>query len=73
MHFSYLHACYIPNTSLVLISLPQQYFTGWSLVQRSPTECGVSYQCDRETSKNEEAYGLSRHKKKKKILGEEQN
>jgi hypothetical protein len=28
--------------------------TGWSLVQRSPTECGVS-ECDRETSKNEAA------------------
>jgi hypothetical protein len=29
--------------------------TGWSLVQRSPTECGVSKVCDCETSKNEEA------------------
>jgi hypothetical protein len=29
--------------------------TGWSLVQRSPTECGVYKVCDRETSKNEEA------------------
>jgi hypothetical protein len=28
---------------------------GWSLVQRSPTECGVSKVCDRETSKNKEA------------------
>jgi hypothetical protein len=28
--------------------------TGWSLVQRSPTECGVS-ECDRESSKNEAA------------------
>jgi hypothetical protein len=25
--------------------------TGWSLVQRSPTECGVSNVCDHETSK----------------------
>jgi predicted NAD-dependent protein-ADP-ribosyltransferase YbiA (DUF1768 family) len=25
--------------------------TGWSLVQRSPTECGVFQVCDRETSK----------------------
>jgi hypothetical protein len=25
--------------------------TGWSLVQRSPTECGVSKVCDREASK----------------------
>jgi hypothetical protein len=25
--------------------------TGWSLVQRSPTECGVSKKCDREASK----------------------
>jgi hypothetical protein len=29
--------------------------TGWSLVQRSPTECGVSKVCDREASKNEAA------------------
>ena len=29
--------------------------TGWSLVQRSPTECGVSKKCDREASKNEAA------------------
>jgi hypothetical protein len=27
--------------------------TSWSLVQRSPTECGVSKVCDREASKNE--------------------
>jgi hypothetical protein len=27
--------------------------TGWSLVQRSPTMCGVSEVCDREASKNE--------------------
>jgi hypothetical protein len=25
--------------------------TSWSLVQRSPTECGVSKKCDREASK----------------------
>jgi hypothetical protein len=40
--------------------------TGWFLVQRSPTECGVS-ECDRKTSKNEAAlvhYGLSSHWKK---------
>jgi hypothetical protein len=29
--------------------------TGWSLVQRSPAECGVSKVCDREASKNEAA------------------
>jgi hypothetical protein len=29
--------------------------TSWSLVQRSPTECGVSDVCDREASKDEEA------------------
>jgi hypothetical protein len=29
--------------------------TGWSLVQRSPTECGVSKMCDREASKTEVA------------------
>jgi hypothetical protein len=28
--------------------------SGLSLVQRSPTECGVSKKCDREASKNEE-------------------
>jgi hypothetical protein len=27
--------------------------TGWFLVQRSPTECGVSQMCDREALKNE--------------------
>jgi hypothetical protein len=40
--------------------------TGWSLVQRSPTECGVS-EYDSEASKNEEAQahiGLSSHRKK---------
>jgi hypothetical protein len=29
--------------------------TSWSLVRRSPTECGVSKLCDREASKNEAA------------------
>jgi hypothetical protein len=29
--------------------------TGWSLVQRSHTDCGVSKVCDREVSKNEAA------------------
>jgi hypothetical protein len=29
--------------------------TGWSLVQRSPTDCGVSKKCDREASINEAA------------------
>jgi hypothetical protein len=29
--------------------------TGWSLVQKSPTECGLSKKCDREASKNEAA------------------
>jgi hypothetical protein len=29
--------------------------TSWSLVQRSPTVCGVSKKCDREASKNEAA------------------
>jgi hypothetical protein len=29
--------------------------TGWSLVLRSPTACGVSKVCDREASKNEAA------------------
>jgi hypothetical protein len=29
--------------------------TGWSLVHRSPTDCGVSKVCDREASKNEAA------------------
>jgi hypothetical protein len=38
--------------------------TSWSLIQRSPTECGVSKKCDHEASKNEEALapkGLSSH------------
>jgi hypothetical protein len=30
--------------------------TSWSLVQRSPTECGVS-ECDREASENEAVLG----------------
>jgi hypothetical protein len=29
--------------------------TGWSLVLRSPTECGVSKKCDCEASKKNEA------------------
>jgi hypothetical protein len=29
--------------------------TSWSLVQRSPTECGVSKKCDREAWNNEAA------------------
>jgi hypothetical protein len=29
--------------------------SSWSLVQRSPTECGVAEVCDREASKNEAA------------------
>jgi hypothetical protein len=29
--------------------------TSWSLVRRSPTECGVSKKCDREASKNKTA------------------
>jgi hypothetical protein len=29
--------------------------TSWSLVQRSPTECGASKKCNREASKNEAA------------------
>jgi hypothetical protein len=29
--------------------------TGWSLVQRSPTECDVSNVCDHEASNNEDA------------------
>jgi hypothetical protein len=31
--------------------------TSWSLVQRSPTECGVSEKCDREASKNRGGLG----------------
>jgi hypothetical protein len=31
------------------------FATSWSLVQRSPTERGVSTMCDREASKNEAA------------------
>jgi hypothetical protein len=42
--------------------------TSWSLVQRSPTDCGVSEVCEHEAWKNEEAQahiGLSSHRKKK--------
>jgi hypothetical protein len=38
----------------VVCCLVEVSATGWSLVQRSPTECGVS-ECDREASKNEAA------------------
>jgi hypothetical protein len=42
--------------------------TGWSLVQRSPTECGVSRKCVIvKPRRNEEAQahiGLSSHRKK---------
>jgi hypothetical protein len=42
--------------------------TGWSLVQRSPTECGVSQMCViMKPRRDEEAQahiGLSSHKKK---------
>jgi hypothetical protein len=31
--------------------------TGWSLVQRSPIECGVSKKCDREASKKRGGLG----------------
>jgi hypothetical protein len=42
--------------------------SGWSLVQSSPTDCGVSKKCDCEASKNEATWapkGLSSHWKKK--------
>jgi hypothetical protein len=43
--------------------------TSWSLVQRSPTECGVSQMCViMKPRRNEEAHahiGLSSHRKKK--------
>jgi hypothetical protein len=42
--------------------------TGWSLVQRSPTDCGVSQMCvTMKPRRNEEAQayiGLSSHRKK---------
>jgi len=44
--------------------------TGWSLIQRSPTDCGESL-CDLENLKNEEAMtriGSQRHSKKKKMF-----
>jgi hypothetical protein len=37
------------------IKIPVATRSSWSLVQKSPTECGVSNVCDRETSKNDEA------------------
>jgi hypothetical protein len=45
--------------------------TGWSLVQRSPTDCGVSQMCViMKPGRNEEAQahiGLSSHKKKSNL------
>jgi len=41
--------------------------TSWSLVQRSPTDCGASFVCDLENLKNEETMtrvGSQRHRKK---------
>ena len=40
-----------PGTSLLIVVLCQVEVSasGWSLIQRSPTECGVS-ECDREAS-----------------------
>jgi hypothetical protein len=43
--YLHLHSCFQVEVSA----------TNWSLVQRSPTECGVSKKCDHEASKNEEA------------------
>jgi hypothetical protein len=51
--------------------------TSWSLVQRSPTDCGVSQMCMiMKPRRNEEAHahiGLSSHRKKncreRKVLG----
>jgi hypothetical protein len=43
--------------------------TSWSLVQRNPTDCGVSL-CDLENLKNEEAMtrvGPQRHRKGEKM------
>jgi hypothetical protein len=42
------HGC-LPLVSVVCCQV-EVSGTGWSLVQRSPTECGVSV-CDREASK----------------------
>jgi hypothetical protein len=45
--------------------------TGWSLVQRIPTDCGVSQMCvTMKPRQNEEAQahiGLSSHRQKKKL------
>jgi hypothetical protein len=49
--------------------------TGWSLVQRSPTECGVS-ECDREaliTRRPWPTRGLLRHEKKKHVAERQKN
>jgi hypothetical protein len=48
--------------------------TSWSLVQRSPTDCGVSKVCDREASTKRGGPGPYRaveplEKKKRKSLG----
>jgi hypothetical protein len=44
--------------------------TSWSLVQRSPTECGVTKKCDREASKNGRPWppGAVESLKKKRTL-----
>jgi hypothetical protein len=39
---------------IVVYCQVEVFATGWSLVQKSPTECGVSKVCDREASKNEQ-------------------
>jgi hypothetical protein len=44
------------SVSCVICCQVEVSATSWSLVQRSPTECGVSKKvCDREASKNEAA------------------
>jgi hypothetical protein len=43
-------SCFVPRTANCQCCVfPEASASGWSLVQRSPTECGVS-ECDREAS-----------------------
>jgi hypothetical protein len=65
------HGC-LPLVSVVCCQV-EVSATSWSLVQRSPTDCGVSQMCVIvKTRRNEEAQahiGLSSHKKKECLEG----
>jgi hypothetical protein len=68
----------IPPGSWVFVSLSavclqvQDSAYGWSLVQRRPTECGVSNECDREAP-SEEAMTWNRVEVPQKVLASGNN